>query len=91
METLIHGGAAAIASSVSVSMIDAKDWGIGTANFFKVVCATFAVNGGLRFFQWWSANPLPPDDDTKPPFEQPQISLNPIGQVQPINKPNPNP
>jgi hypothetical protein len=88
IETLIHGGAAAIVSTLTAWLIDSKDWAFLSPNFFKMLTGTFAINGGIRFFQWWSANPLPPSSDSSPPFygTQEQISLNPISKVQPIPK-----
>lgn len=49
--------------------------------------AGFAVNGGVRFFQWWNNNPLP-EEETAPPVlgavVAPQISLNPLAKVVPV-------
>jgi hypothetical protein len=91
VETLIHGGSAAIASSLIAASIDSKDWGLLTANFFKMLSGTFMTAGGIRFFQWWSNNPLPPDDDTglidksgNPLLPVPQISINPLSKVVPV-------
>src|SRR5437870_2562433 len=86
LELLIHGLAAAIASTIAAASIDAKNWALFSVNFWKLALATFTTNGGLRFFQWWANNPIPPDGDTSPPISNvvPQISLSPLGKVQPI-------
>jgi hypothetical protein len=86
LETLIHGGAAAVGSAFSAAVVDSIDFGLLSQKSLKLMAGTFLVNGGLRFFQWWANNPLPPDDDTAPPFAgaQPQISLSPLGKVQPM-------
>lgn len=72
-------------------MVDPKDWALLSPNFFKMLLGSFLGNGGIRFFQWWSANPLPPESDTAPPFPVPvqQISLNPLNQVQSVTKVDP--
>ena len=84
LETIIHGGAAAVSSSVTAGLIDSKDWGFLSMNELKLVLGTFALNGGIRFFQWWQNNPLP-EKGTDPPFPapQPMISINPLSKVTP--------
>jgi len=86
LETLIHGGAAAVSSTLSAAAIDNKDWSIGSANGFKLAAVTFMANGGLRFFQWWQNNPLP-EEGSAPPIpgaKVAQISLSPLSPVQPL-------
>lgn len=86
LETFIHGGAAAVSSTVAVNVIDPGHWG-ATVKGLQLAGATFLINGGIRFTQWWQANPLP-EAETTPPIPgaptPPQISLNPLGQVQSI-------
>ena len=88
LETLIHGGAAAISSTMGAAAIDSKDWGFMSSNGLKLAAVTFLANGGLRFMQWWSNNPLPPDEDTTPPIPGAPpaavISINPLSKVQSI-------
>lgn len=93
IETIIHGGSAAIASCIVAASVDSKDWGFFTPNFFKMLGGTFMTTGGIRFFQWWSNNPLPPESDTTiitaqgvavvPPAK---ISMNPLSKVQPVQQ-----
>lgn len=87
LETLIHGGAASAASTITATMVDPQNFALFSPNSCKMAFASFAVNGGLRFFQWWSNNPLPPDSDTAPPFKDvssPTISINPLSKVGPL-------
>ncbi len=89
LETLIHGATAALSSTLAAASIDAKDWALFSAHFWELALATFAANGGVRFLQWWSANPLP-ENGTSPPvpgYEPPKISLNPISKVVPAPPP----
>lgn len=86
LETLIHGGASAISSNLGAAAIDSKDWGLGSANGWKLAAVTFLANGGLRFFQWWQNNPLP-EEGTAPPIGAPEpskISISPLSKVQSI-------
>jgi hypothetical protein len=89
LELLLHGVAAAVASTISAAFIDSKDWWFFTPNFWKMAGATFGANGGLQFFKWWATHPLP--DDTDPPFPGNQIPLNPLTQVisTPVKQPPP--
>ena len=88
IEVLIHGGAAAVTSTLITQQIDPKTFNWFTPNFWHLLGGSFLVNGALRFFQWWQNNPLPPEGDTTPPFPsqaQPQqISLNPLTKVQQV-------
>jgi len=89
LETLIHGGAAALGSTMSAAIIDGGNFALFTSNSYKMMTTTFMLNGGLRFVQWWQNNPLPPGSDTTPPFPgitPPTMSLNPLTQVQQIPK-----
>lgn len=90
IEVLIHGGAAAATSTLTASQIDPKSFAIFTPNFWKLLLASFTINGGIRFFQWWTNNPLPPESDTYPPFPSmappTTVSLNPLTKVQPLDK-----
>jgi hypothetical protein len=85
LEAFIHGGTAAVSSSLGAATIDSLNWGIGTPNGLKLAGVTFLSNGGLRFFQWWQNNPLP-DPETVPPIggSTPVISVNPLSKVQPM-------
>lgn len=71
LETIIHGATAALSSTIAAATVDGHDWGLGTNNFWRLAAVTFAANGGIRFLQWWSQNPLPPSDET-------EINLNPL-------------
>jgi len=83
IETFIHGGAAAVGGGVGAAAIDSINFGLCTAKSWKLMGSCFLVNGMLRFFQWWSNNPLPMDSN--PPFPiAPAISLNPLAKVQTI-------
>ena len=87
MEILIHGGCAAIISSITAATVDNVQFALFSHGFWKMLAASFTANGALRFFQFWQANPLPPESDSTPPFagiEQLKISLNPIAKVQPL-------
>jgi len=88
IEVLIHGGTAAIVSTIAAASIDSKDWAYFTPNFWKMLGSTFMGTGVVRFFQWWSNNPLPPESDSNPPFPSvtPVVSLNPLTKVQAIPK-----
>src|SRR6516162_11268849 len=74
METFIHGGTAALTSSITANVIDPKDWHFGSSKSWQLIGMTFLLNGGLRFVQWWNTNPLPPDEDD----DNTKISLNPL-------------
>ena len=94
LETVIHGGASAVASSFTAAAIDPKDWGLGSLNELKLIAGTFAINGGMRFFQWWQNNPLPPEDGTaqidangRSLVPTPTISLNPLSKVTTLTNP----
>lgn len=83
LETLIHGITAAVTSTIAAATIDGHDWAIGTHNFWELAAASFAANGGIRFLQWWSQNPLPPDEDQA-------VSLNPLSStIKPDPAPKP--
>ena len=91
LEILIHGGWAAVVSSISAAMVDQDHFAFGTAAFFKMMLAGFIGNGGLRFAQYMMNNPLPPEGDSTPPIPGipvPSISLNPLAKVQTM-LPNP--
>lgn len=85
VETFIHGGTAAVTSSATAGFIDPKDWHVGSSNQLKLAGIGFLLNGGIRLFQWWNNNPLPPEDDTAPPVigaaPLPMISINPLSKV----------
>lgn len=87
LETLIQGGTAAVGSSFTAAVIDPKDWGFFTSNSWKMIGGTFALNGIVRFVQWWNAHPLPEEGDTtmvKPDgtsvTSRQVVSLNPLTQ-----------
>jgi len=88
LETLIHGGAAALGSAISAALIDKSNFALFTPNSLQMMGTTFMLNGGLRFAQWWANNPLPPDSDSTPPFAGtvPTMSLNPMTKVMQIPK-----
>ena len=91
IETLIHGGTSAVISTIAAALVDPKSFGFLTSGFWAMLGTSFMGNGGLRFFQWWNANPLPPEGDTGMIDKQgnsivaaPKISLNPLAKVQPV-------
>jgi len=90
-EVLIHGGTSAIVSTIAAAQVDPKSFGLFSPGFWALAKASFVFSGALRFFQWWSNNPLPPSGDTAAPFpvEQATISLNPLSKVQSIPKAEP--
>lgn len=55
----IGGGSAAVVSGVTVSMIDPKDWALGTAHFFLLVGSLFVTHGLLSAFLYLKESPLP--------------------------------
>lgn len=57
---IIGGGASAVTSGISVSMIDPKDWSIGSAKFFTLCGIVFLANGMLSAFFFLKQTPLPP-------------------------------
>ncbi len=84
-ETLIHGGTAAFIVGLTAPAIIGQTWlPFFSTDWWKMVFGQFAANGGVRFFLWWQANPLPPED-TDPGMGLPaaQISMNPLGKVVP--------
>jgi hypothetical protein len=88
IETLIHGGCASFITGLTAPSIIGQTWlPFFSPEWWKMITVSFAANGGVRFFQWWSNNPLPPDD-TDPPFPgmSQQISLNPLSKVTPVPK-----
>lgn len=85
IEVLIHGSTSAITAAITATSVAPGQFPFFSPNFFKMLGAGFVTNGALRFFQWWSNNPLPPESDSAPPIVQPPaISLNPLSKVQSI-------
>lgn len=85
IEVLVHGGTAALISGIALALGDKDHYSIFTKAWWGMVGTIFAGNGGVRWLQWWQSNPLPPADDTTPPFAvTPQIGLSPLTKVQPI-------
>lgn len=82
LETLIHGATAAVSSTIAAASVDGHDWALFSPNFWRLAVATFAANGGIRFLQWWSQNPLPPEDGTT-------VSLNPLSPTTKPPEPKP--
>jgi len=72
VEILIHGFCAAAIATLTACFIDSHDWAIGTKNFYHMFLASFVAQGGIRFLQWWMANPFPPDDETE------VVNINPL-------------
>jgi len=85
IEVLIHGGTSALIASFVAWKVGTPIW---SSTFWTSVEAQFFGNGMVRFLQWWNNNPLPPTDDSNPPFvgEPQKISLNPLAKVQPKDK-----
>jgi len=93
-EVLIHGGTSALISSITASLVDSDHFPLFSMPFLKMFGAGFIGNGGIRFLQWWQANPLPPDGDTGQILAdggslvpQQVISLNPLAKVQTMSVP----
>ncbi len=92
IEVLIHGGTSALISGI-VSLLQNREWTFFTPLFWQAVFAQFIGNGGVRFLQWWNANPLPPEDsemtdvDGRSLVPVPIISLNPLAKVQTLSTP----
>lgn len=55
----ISGGASAVIAGVSVSLIDPKDWAVGTVKFFELVFSVFVSSGLLAGLNFMASHPLP--------------------------------
>lgn len=56
---LIGGGAGAVVSGVTVSVIDPKDWAIGSSHFLVLTGTLFLTHGVLSAFMFLKQQPLP--------------------------------
>jgi len=84
LEILIHGGTSAIIAGM-VGVQQNGGWIFASPDFWKMVSAQFIGNGLLRFFQYFAANPLPPEETDSPiPVEKQVISMNPLNKVQSV-------
>lgn len=55
----IAGGASAVVSGVTVSLLDPKDYGVGSGNFFTLVGTVFITNAAMSMFLYLKQSPLP--------------------------------
>lgn len=87
IELLIYGIASALATGFASYKSDMSwhDWWISNITVFM-------TTGGLRFVQYFVTHPIPTDDDTQGVNKAgqivigtPQVSLNPLAQVQAAN------
>lgn len=55
----IGGGAGAVVSGVSVSVMDPKDYAFGSSKFFTLVAVVFVTNGVMTALAYLHQHPLP--------------------------------
>lgn len=86
----VHGGWASLAVGYGAWDLDItwKEW-------WHLVGVAFMGNGGLRAIQYFSNNPLPPDEtgttdvNGKPIVPTAIISINPLAKVTTLSEPKP--
>jgi hypothetical protein len=61
----VGGGSSAVASGITVSAFDPKDWNVMEGKFYALVGALFMVNGTISFFAYLKTQPLPPMEEQK--------------------------
>ena len=55
----IGGGAGAVSAGLGVSMLDPKDWNLGTGKLYALVGSVFVINGLLNMMAFLREKPLP--------------------------------
>lgn len=92
-EILIHGLTAGLGGMVAAWLNDHEHFSLiaNPKKALSMLGTGFALNGGIRFFQYWASNPLPPCDDSTPTIAGavPQLGLSPLSQVQPLTPKQP--
>lgn len=55
----IGGGSSAVVSGVTVSLMDPKDYGVGSGKFLALVGTVFITNAAMSMFLYLKQSPLP--------------------------------
>lgn len=81
LAAFIGGGAGAVTGGVSASLIDPKDFSLGSQKFFALVVTIFVANGMITMMAYLHQNPVPPIKTITTTVETTEIQAHPAAKV----------